>query len=144
MPKRKHIQISITLPTELLERLRSRHSATGLKVSRLIALACTSYLDGLILPGNRTLALPGLANQPSSPPSLSTAQTTAMSSDQFDLLIGMLRLSEPIKQAAYMVLIDGRTQAMAARENGIGHRQAVYRAVRKIQALQDVVGLQQL
>jgi predicted DNA-binding protein (UPF0251 family) len=132
MPKPHAVRLSVTLPPAVAERLRAESVATGLKVSTLVNKAVMGLFSGATK--GRAAPTPLAGREPHGHITPNCTGKAKMPNAEFDGRLEKFRMTEPVAQAARLVLVAGYTQAQAARECGVGHRQDVYRAVRKIVA----------
>jgi hypothetical protein len=134
MPDAPYSHFSITLPPAVADRVRLESGRSGIKISTLMTKAVVAWLDSVPASGLADHSTPKKPTANQTSPGRKSGRFT---DEEFDAIVTSYRGTPPLVNAARLVLVEGRSQAMAAIESGVHHRQDVYRAIKKIIKIQS-------
>ena len=124
-------KFSISFPDDLASRLRAMAQARGIFVSQLLQEFASDMLgadgckgtESAVKPAALTRVIPTMVDKSLDSETRQAVLLKAIESRRF---------TPPMQQALRLVLLDGLSQAKAAKQCGIAHRQAINNALRSL------------
>jgi hypothetical protein len=129
MTQPPYSQFSVTIPHAVAQRVRLESERTGTKISTLMARALMAWFEGVQPVAEKAQSPMGTRAMQ---PEVSVRKGHRLTNEEFDVIAAGYRGSSQLVNAARLVLVEGHSQAQAARLCEVSHRQAVYRVIKTL------------